>query len=63
MKNERSLLTRLWWFLTLTFIRIRVFSVWVVKISLMLFGLYLFWKGFFWVLHTFLSAIVMGGHH
>ena len=63
LKTDRNRLTHLWWFLTLILIRIKVFSVWAVKIALVILGVYLFWRGLFWVLHTVLSAIVMGGHH
>ncbi len=63
MKNEGSILTQLWWLLTIVSLRIRVFSVWTFKIAFLIVGVYLFWRGIFWVLHTLFSFIVFGGHH
>lgn len=38
-------------------------AVWVLQLALMALGGYLLWKAVFWLLHTVLSAIVLGGHH
>ncbi len=63
MKTEGTILTHLWWLITLTIIRVKVFTVWTLKIAFLIVGVYYFWRGVFWLLHAIFSAIVFGGHH